>query len=133
VDRLQPARDLLVQPFLSAVEDAGERCLVFLDGEFSHAVRKNALTRGGRWSGLPEGAPVEVADDELAAARRVLAAQPWRGLLYARVDLVRDGEGVPRLLELELAEPTLFLAGCVAGLRRLADGVERRLAAAAPG
>ncbi len=121
-------RDMLVQPFLSAVESSGERCLVFVDGELSHAVRKNALTQGGRWAGLPEGAPVEVADDELAAARRVLALAPVDDLLYARVDLVRDALGRPLLLELELVEPTLFLAQHPAGLARLVDAVELRLA-----
>ena len=57
----------------------GERCLVHLDGVYSHAVRKNALTLGGRWAGLPEGAPVEAAPDELAVAARVIAAAGLRG------------------------------------------------------
>ena len=127
LDRLLPERDLLVQPFLPAVEATGERCLVFLDGDYAHAVRKNALTLGGRWAGLPEGVPVEAAPDELAAARAVLEAAGFEGLLYARVDLVRDDDGHPRLLELELAEPTLFLADHRAGLARLVAGLERRL------
>jgi hypothetical protein len=132
VARRLPERDLLVQPFLESVESDGERCLVFLDGELSHAVRKNPITRGGRWAGLPEGTPVAVADDELAIARRVLAAAPASGLLYARVDLVRDATGAPVLLELELAEPTLFLADHPAGLARLVAGIERRLAKRPP-
>jgi hypothetical protein len=127
LDRLLCERDLLVQPYLSAVEASGERCLVFLDGDYAHAVRKNALTLGGRWAGLPEGVPVEAAPDELAAARAVLVAAGFEGLLYARVDLVRDEHGRPRLLELELAEPTLFLADHPQGLARLVAGLERRL------
>ena len=31
------------------------------------------------------------------------------GLLYARVDLVDGDDGEPRLMELELVEPNLFL------------------------
>ncbi len=127
VDRLLAERDLLVQPFLKSVENYGERCLVFLDGEFSHAIRKNALTLGGRWAGLPEGTPVQAVDDELEAARRVLAAAGPRDLLYARVDLVRDADGSPILLELELAEPTLFLRDAPAGLERLVRALQRRL------
>jgi hypothetical protein len=130
--RLLPERDLLVQPFLAAVESNGERCLVFLDGRFSHAVRKNPLTRGGRWAGLPEGVPVEAERDELDAAARVLAACPFDALLYARVDLVRGAGGEPLLLELELAEPTLFLADAPAGLERLVAALLRRLAGAVP-
>ena len=129
VDRLLPERDLLVQPFLDAVESEGERCLIFLDGRFSHAVRKNALTQGGRWAGLPEGAPVEAAADEIAAGEKVLAASGLGTLLYARVDLIRDSAGTPRLLELELAEPTLFLTDAPAGLERLVEAIARRVAA----
>jgi len=127
VDRLLPKRDLLVQPFLRSVEQYGERCLVFLDGAFSHAVRKNALTHGGRWAGLPEGVPVEATPEERGVAERVLAAAGFRDLLYARVDLVRDPLGTPLLLELELAEPTLFLADAPAGLARLVGAIAARL------
>ena len=50
-------------------------------------------------------------------AEAVLDALPWPRdeLLYARVDVVRGGDGAPLLLELELAEPSLFLglgSGC---------------------
>jgi len=127
VDRLLPERDLLVQPFLPTVEDYGERCLVFLDGSFSHAVRKNALTRGGRWTELPEGVPVAATAEERDAAERVLAAAGFRDLLYARVDLVHDSAGAPLLLELELAEPTLFLRDAPAGLARLVAALAARL------
>lgn len=127
VDRLLPERDLLVQPFLRSVETQGERCLVFLDGAYSHAVRKNALTQGGRWTDLPEGAPVEAAEDELAVATRIRDAAGLGGALYARVDLTRDEQGRPLLLELEATEPTLFLEGSPSGLERLVRAVRRRV------
>ncbi len=131
LDRLLPERAMLLQPFLESVETSGERCLVFIEGEFSHAVSKNALTRGGRWTGLPEGTAVEAAPDELATARTILAAACRLGgflpPLYARVDLARDSDGRPLLLELELAEPTLFLRTSAPGLARLAAAIERRL------
>ncbi|HSM13731.1 MAG TPA: hypothetical protein VLA66_06655 [Thermoanaerobaculia bacterium] len=128
LDDLAAERDVLVQPFLDSVESEGERCLVFLDGAYSHAIRKNSLTRGGRWAGLPEGVAVTAEADELEAARAVLARIPFGDLLYARVDLVRDGGGRPRLLELELVEPTLFLTTSPAGLERLVGAIGRRLA-----
>ena len=131
LDRLLAERAMLVQPFLASVEEYGERCLVAIDGEVSHAVRKNALSRGGRWAGLPEGTPVAIADDERAAAVDLLAAAGrlagFERTLYARVDLVRDGDGRPRLLELELAEPTLFVSTSPPGLARLVAALERRL------
>jgi hypothetical protein len=128
VDRLLAERDVLVQPFLASVESHGERCLVFLDGAFSHAVRKNALTLGGRWAGLPEGAPVEAAADELEVARAVLVAAGLADALYVRVDLTRDAAGRPLLLELEATEPTLFVADAPHALDRLVEALARRLA-----
>jgi len=134
LDRLLPDRALLVQPFLAAVETHREHCLVFLEGAFSHAVAKNPLTRGGRWAGLPEGTPVEPESDELAAAETILATAARAlgtlpaALLYARVDLLRDDDGRPLLLELELVEPTLFLTDRPDALARLVTALERRLA-----
>jgi hypothetical protein len=131
LDRLLPERAMLLQPFLESVETSGERCLVFIEGEFSHAVGKNALTRGGRWAGLPEGTPVEATSDERSTAQTILATAcrlgGFRPPLYARVDLARDADGDPLLLELELAEPTLFLRTHAPGLERLSTAIERRL------
>jgi len=131
LDRLLPERAMLVQPFLDSVETTGERCLVFVEGEFSHSVRKNALTHGGRWAGLPEGTAAAAEPDEIAVARRILDTACRLGgfapPLYARVDLARDREDRPLLLELELAEPTLFLTTHAPGLERLADAIVRRL------
>ena len=112
-------RDMLVQPFLESVEGDGERCLVFLGGELSHAVRKRSLFLGGRHAG-PEGVPVPAAPDEAAAACRILDLAGFGPLPYARVDLARDAGGDPVLLELELIEPTLFL--------RVAPGAAEQLA-----
>jgi glutathione synthase/RimK-type ligase-like ATP-grasp enzyme len=120
-------RDMMVQPFLESVEQEGERCLVFLAGELSHAVRKNSLFRGGRHVG-PEGVAIAPAADEEAAARRVLAAAGAEDLLYARVDLARDGGGAPVLLELELVEPTLFFKEAAGSAERLAAALASRLA-----
>jgi glutathione synthase/RimK-type ligase-like ATP-grasp enzyme len=112
-------RDMLVQPFLESVEADGERCLVFIGGELSHAVRKRSLFLGGRHAG-PEGVPVPPAADEAAAARRILDLAGYGPLSYARVDLTRDAGGTPVLLELELVEPTLFLRSAPGAAERLA-------------
>jgi glutathione synthase/RimK-type ligase-like ATP-grasp enzyme len=125
---LLSARDVMVQPYLPSVEDPGERCLVFLAGELSHAVRKNSLFRGGRHAGLPEGVPMPPEPDEAETARRILDAIPVRERpLYARVDLARDAEGRPLLLELELTEPTLFFKDAPGAPDRLVRGLEARM------
>ena len=117
---------MLVQPYQPAVETTGERCLVWLDGAYTHAVRKTARFLGDEERVGNQAVPI--APDERALAERVLAAAPGP-LLYARVDLVRDGDGRPRLMELELIEPSLFFDQAPGSAERLARGIAGRLAA----
>jgi glutathione synthase/RimK-type ligase-like ATP-grasp enzyme len=122
-------RDMLIQRYLPAVVEPGERCLVFLAGRYSHAVRKRSLFLGGRHAG-PEGMPVEAAPDEIAAGERILAACGATVPLYARVDLLRDERGVPCLMELELVEPSLFFAARPGSAADLVAELEARLSQA---
>jgi hypothetical protein len=115
VARLQAAgRLVMVQPYLSAIDASAETALLFLGGEYSHAIRKGPML-----TGPDEGAdglykqeritPREPTPAERAVAEAALAAAPNKSLLYARVDLVPGEDGEPRLIELELTEPSLFL------------------------
>ena len=126
---LAAGRDAMVQPYLDAVDAEGEVSTVVLGGVASHAVRKvPALTEGGHGDA---SADHPLSDDLVAAAEAVLeAAEPgWRGLVYARVDLVRI-DGVWTLMELELTEPTLFLDRDPEAPARLARAVGRAYAEA---
>ena len=72
----------MVQPFLEAVDHAGEIALHFLGGEFSHAVRKAAmLPRGGDpGEGLFVEEQISAAEPsagELDLAQRALDAVPF--------------------------------------------------------
>jgi hypothetical protein len=129
--RHRDERDILVQPFIASVDalegGRGERCLVFFGGEFSHAVSKNSCFLGGRHAGA-EGLLVEAAKDEIETARRVLDAARATGLPYARVDLARDAQGSPILLELELFEPTLFFSVEPRAAERCARAIEQSVA-----
>jgi hypothetical protein len=101
------------------VDDAGETAMLFLGGRFSHAVRKGPLL--GRGEGVRQDRdsrgdlrPIAATPEQLAVAQAVFDAIPElvpgaAPVLYARIDLVTDGSGRPVLLELELAEPSLFL------------------------
>ena len=72
--------------------------------------------------------PAVPAEDEIEAAQRILEGAGLK-TLYARVDLVRQLDGMPVLMELELVEPSLFLwHGGDKAKNRLADGIIRRLA-----
>ncbi|MCL1634622.1 hypothetical protein M2650_08260 [Luteimonas sp. SX5] len=115
---LDAGRSVLLQPYLASVDRDGETALMHFDGEFSHAIRKGPLLRPDQ--GATEAlfaaeaiVPRTPGDDEKALARDVLAAMSQlltldAPLPYARVDLIRDADGAPRLLELELCEPSLF-------------------------
>ena len=130
------ARDLLghgvhvlVQPYLADIDEHGETALVFFAGEFSHAIRKAPLLHRGEAPTRALFAPERIgartpSAEELATARAVLAAVPSGPLTYARVDLLPTADG-PRLLELELTEPSLFLAYGPGSAERLADVLRR--------
>lgn len=127
-------RDVMVQPYVRSVDAAGETGLIYFDGAFSHAIRKGALLRAAGvttdelWA-REDITPRTPDADERAIAEAVLDALPWsrETLLYARVDLVRGDDGGPWLLELELAEPSLFLGLGSGAALRLAEGIAHRL------
>ena len=115
--------DALVQPYLRSVDASGERALIWIDGEFTHAVRKTP-----RFSDGDEhvSAAIAIAPDELALGERVLAPMA-ADLLYARVDVARDDAGAPLVMEVELIEPSLYLLQHPPALVRLVGAVVRRL------
>jgi glutathione synthase/RimK-type ligase-like ATP-grasp enzyme len=115
---LEDGRDVMVQPYLSSVDVAGETGMVLLDGVYSHAFRKGALLRDGAADvdglfAVEEISATTPAGDELELARAVLhaATEALGGIAprYARVDVLRGHDGTPVLLELELTEPSFFL------------------------
>jgi glutathione synthase/RimK-type ligase-like ATP-grasp enzyme len=104
---------VLIQPYLSEIDAAGEHDLIFIGGQFSHAVIKKPLLQAGEgvverlWERLtfaglatPSDGQMEVA----ATALGVLEARFGGPPVYARVDLI--GEIV---LEVELVDPYLSL------------------------
>jgi glutathione synthase/RimK-type ligase-like ATP-grasp enzyme len=117
-------RVAMVQPFLGDIE---ETALVYVGGEYSHALRRRVP--------LPAAAEdVFYLEEELTAAQAdareravtdaAVAAAP-DDLLYARVDVA---EGM--VIELELAEPSLYLAFGEGSAERFAAAISRRLDAA---
>lgn len=106
---------MLIQPYLPAIADEGEISLFYFGGQFSHAISKHPAKGDFRvqeqFGGIeqriaPSDQALELAATVFAAIDRLL--QP-AALTYARVDMVRDEEGVFRLMELEAIEPGLFL------------------------
>ncbi len=110
---VESGRTAMVQPYLDGVDHAGETALLYLDGVFSHALRKGPILAAsqGEVDGLfaqEDMSPREPSPEELAVGEAAVAAVPGGAPLYARVDLLPSADG-PVLLELELAEPSFFL------------------------
>ena len=124
-------RTSMTQPYISSVDDEGETAMLYFSGQFSHAIRKGPLLVHGEGvrqdrdsretisPRAPSPDQREIADLVLATTVSLLGldAPP----LYARVDLLTGGDGSPVLIELELAEPSLFLTHSEGAAERLVD------------
>jgi glutathione synthase/RimK-type ligase-like ATP-grasp enzyme len=127
----ESGRDAMIQPYVSSIDTAGERALVFIDGEFSHALTKGAMLnvaednrdalfrREQMSSASPEAESLDFAEG-------MLAEPFFDDLLYARADLVLVDEGWA-VMELELVEPSLFLTYHDQAAGKLARAIRRRL------
>lgn len=127
---LQPLRnqDVLVQAFVPNVVDEGEYSLVFIGGELSHTVLKQAQEGDFRvqseYGGTSTKHPTPPA--ALRVAKKILD-QLNEEPLYARVDLVRIGDNEFALMELELIEPQLFLSLQEGSATRLAQIISKNI------
>jgi len=129
---LEAGRSTMLQPYLPSVDAEGETAVIYLGGNYSHAIRKGPLLKPG--TGFVEGlfAPEEITPrtprpDELEVAARAFRAVVDESPVYARIDLVRDDSGRPAVLELELVEPSLFLAHAPDSAARFARALASRI------
>jgi glutathione synthase/RimK-type ligase-like ATP-grasp enzyme len=115
-------RAAMIQPYLGEVEETD---LVFIDGTYSHALhRRVPLPAAGDRDVFyldEELRPGQASTRDRTVAEQALAAAPGE-LLYGRVDLV-DGA----VLELEIAEPSLYLTFGDGAAARLAAAISQRL------
>ncbi len=131
-------RSALLQPYLERVDEQGEAALIYISGAFSHAIVKAAVLSPGQAPSQELFAPEQIGArpptaEQLELGARVLAALPFKDLLYARIDLLNDEHGVPCVLELELAEPSLYLGYSRNAPALLAEAIVERLPAEARG
>lgn len=123
-------RCAVIQPYVSSIDLHGERALIFLDGEFSHAMTKRAhLTiapedRDGEFR-TRQMSRAAAESDAVDLARRLLTGR-FAELAYGRVDLVATPDGW-QLMELELVEPALYLRHDEQSAARAARAIADRL------
>jgi glutathione synthase/RimK-type ligase-like ATP-grasp enzyme len=131
VQNLLEHGDVLIQPAMAEITTAGEISFLYLDGVFTHAVRKFPGSgdfrvqerHGGSVKAIEATLQSRsVADLAYAQASELLHTP----LAYARVDLVETAAG-PQLMELELIEPELFLRFHAPAAQTLVDGLTREL------
>ncbi|CAN5592339.1 hypothetical protein BH23CHL7_BH23CHL7_20000 [soil metagenome] len=131
---LGAGQTVMVQPYVASVDEHGEAGVVMLHGEYSHAITKSAMLGAAREqvAGLYKAEVIDPrapSDAELDLARRTLTALRWpaASLLYARVDMLAGSSGEPLLIELELTEPSLFMARSPGSAERLAAAIAAAL------
>lgn len=104
----------MVQPFLEAIVEEGEYSFVFVDGRFSHAIRKTAAAGDYRIQSLYGGQEeaIDPRPTDIAAAEAVVRSIPAETPhppLYARIDMIRH-DGALAVMEAEMIEPFLYPA-----------------------
>ena len=120
-------RDYLAQPFLHEVVTEGEYSILFFGGQFSHALLKRPKAHDFRVQETHGGTiRVVAASRKLVQAGERAMAAIGQVPLYARVDLVRMGNDVYSLMELELIEPNLYFRMDANAAERFALALDAR-------
>lgn len=123
-------RDLILQPYVAGIS-AGELSCIFIDGEFSHAVKKippgnDFKVQGGS---IKLVGRIDFPKDAMALAKSTHA---WavdhvgESLLFARIDLLPVGKGKWMVGEIEALDPELFLLHDESAIDRLAEAILKR-------
>ncbi len=104
------SREFMLQPFMPSIVTEGEYSLFYFGGEFSHAINKAPKASDFRVQEEHGGliTAVKRPDAKLLKAGQQALRFIDQELLYARADLVRDGDNEFALMELELIEPALY-------------------------
>lgn len=127
-------RPYMVQPFVRRVLDEGEFSLFYFDGAYSHTIRKTPAAGDFRVQEEHGGEIRSVAPESaLAVQGRAVMARLPTVPLYARVDLVRMGDGSFALMEVELIEPALYFRTDERSAGRFAEAMDRRVRSGTPG
>jgi glutathione synthase/RimK-type ligase-like ATP-grasp enzyme len=118
------SKGALVQRFEQTVETLAERSLVFIQGQYTHAVKRVPFNCGN----TPDTSDFDhsATPEEIAFALQVLTAAGAGDTPFARVDLLPSADGL-LVMELELLDPSLFLTRNPPAARRLALALRARL------
>ena len=133
LNRLAQTRDLMIQPFMESIKTDGEWSFLFIGGELSHAVAKVPAAEefrihehlGGKYRAF------EASADHIAFAKHILNQAPGE-TLYGRVDVMLDAAGNLCLSELEVTEPSMYLAYDAEAPLRFARAIQAKATVLSP-
>ena len=118
---LQVRGEVLLQPRLESIVERGERDVVWIGGDVTHVVTKLSRMEDEHERAASVSEPTEAERLLALRALRTVPAFEQRELLYARVDLAEDELGTLRIVEVELVEPSLFVAMHEPAMERFVD------------
>ena len=132
LSRVFASRELMVQPFMTAICQEGEFSLFYFNGQYSHTILKTPAQGdfrvqeehgGGLLSVMPEPSLMVAANNTMQAISKLHGE-----LLYARIDFVRH-QNTFALMEAELIEPSLYFNMDDASAQRFAKAFDTRMTA----
>ena len=119
---------MLFQQFLDNVITHGEISLIFIGKEYTHAVIKKAKDGDFRVQD-DHGGTVEIyhpTKDEILFGKKCLKAIPFQPT-YSRIDIIKDNNNNPSLVELELIEPELWFRNYPEAAKKLAKEITKKI------
>ena len=138
MELLDEGRSVMLQRYLEDIDVHGEDSLVFFNGLLSHAVEKRAVLHPSSVTdpSMHEAVtarPADTATWQWGEQIRQVLHEYMRSrlgrdelLLYNRVDLVPDGEGSFRVMEVSLVDADLYLEATPDALGNFADAISTR-------
>lgn len=120
--RTEYKKGAIVQPFIDSITEQGELCLIYIDGKFSHAIRRTPTDWRANSAHGVEISPITAKEDWLKVAEKALLALPQLPV-YTRIDGLIDANQQFILNEVELIEPALYLSQDKDSLTRFVDDI----------
>lgn len=122
--------DFMIQPFQYSIPVEGEWSFMVFGKQYSHAVLKRAKEGDFRVQDDFGGTvhPHQATEEEIEFALKVANACPEEPA-YARIDVIRDNDGMLAVSELELIEPELWFRMMPNAAHLLTQEVIRRISA----
>jgi len=119
--------EILIQPFLTSVQEVGEYSFVFIDNELTHTILKTPNKDDFRTQSEFDSSSklVEPTDNQIEQALRALTASCDHAQ-YARIDMIPDGDTL-LLSESELIDPELLMRFNPSSCDKLAQAIVKKL------